>query len=73
MVIDAPASMQDLAEALSISVEQVGLVLENLRDEYDREQRGFELRESQAGGGFIHGHSTIPLFPALLLAATRKG
>ena len=53
MVIDAPASVQDLAEALSISVEQVGLVLENLRDEYDREQRGFELREV-AGGWRIY-------------------
>ena len=52
MVVDAPASVQDLAEVFSISEEQVSSVLENLRDEYDREERGFELREVADGWRF---------------------
>lgn len=52
MVVDAPASTADLAEALSVSEEQVSGVLENLKETYDREERGFELRDVAGGWRF---------------------
>ncbi|MDO5048313.1 MAG: SMC-Scp complex subunit ScpB [Actinomycetaceae bacterium] len=50
MVVDSPASVQDLSEALAVSTDQISDVLTNLRNEYERDNRGFELRE--VGGGW---------------------
>lgn len=50
MVVEQPASVADIAETLIVSEDQVVEVLGSLREEYDRDQRGFELRE--VGGGW---------------------
>ncbi|MDO5034050.1 MAG: SMC-Scp complex subunit ScpB [Actinomycetaceae bacterium] len=50
MVVEHPASTGDLARALEVSPQQIDAVLAGLKNEYDRDQRGFELRD--VGGGW---------------------
>ncbi|MDO5719557.1 MAG: SMC-Scp complex subunit ScpB [Actinomycetaceae bacterium] len=49
MVIDAPASAVDIATALDAPVHRVENTLQDLRDEYIRDGRGFELRHVGEG------------------------
>lgn len=49
MVVDEPVTVLSLASALSLPPDEVSLLLDELRREYDEAGRGFELR-SVAGG-----------------------
>lgn len=50
MVVPEPVASVDIANALNIADDQVEVALTQLRAEYDRDERGFELRE--VGGGW---------------------
>lgn len=49
MVTDAPASVVDMATALDAPVQRVETTLHELREEYARDNRGFELRNIGEG------------------------
>ncbi|PWJ54684.1 segregation and condensation protein B [Quadrisphaera granulorum] len=55
MVVDAPVSVDDLAEGLEVPADAVRGALEALASSYRAEQRGFELRAA-AGGWRIWSH-----------------
>jgi segregation and condensation protein B len=57
MVVDEPISAVALAQTLRQPTEDVAAVLIGLADQYQRDQRGFELREV-AGGWRVYSAST---------------
>jgi segregation and condensation protein B len=56
MVVEEPVDEVSLASALGVTVDRVALLLGELAAEYDRDGRGFELREV-AGGWRIYSRA----------------
>ncbi len=52
LLADEPMSVVDLAQATRHPVDEVGVVLANLANEYTQEGRGFDLREVAGGWRF---------------------
>jgi len=52
LLADEPMSVVDLAQATRHPVDEVGVVLATLSNEYTREERGFDLREVAGGWCF---------------------
>jgi len=49
LVAPGPATLQGLAEAIGVGADEAGSLMAELKDEYDREGRGFEI-QAVAGG-----------------------
>ncbi|WP_341746818.1 SMC-Scp complex subunit ScpB [Dermatophilus congolensis] len=49
MVVEEPVTVEQLSSALSVSSQRVEATLEELRDEYDSQGRGFSLRCTEIG------------------------
>ena len=50
MVVEEPVDEVSLASALGITVDRVTLLLDEIAREYDRDGRGFALRQGAGGG-----------------------
>lgn len=57
MVVDEPADTTTLAQVLQRPVDDVEAELAQLADSYDRDERGFELRQVAGGWRFYSRHS----------------
>ncbi|EPD30498.1 SMC-Scp complex subunit ScpB [Gleimia europaea] len=70
MVAPEPVAAADIASTLSVSTDQVEAVLVQLRAEYDRDERGFELRE--VGGGWrYYSRPTYDPFVSQFVSGSR--
>ncbi|WP_168581434.1 SMC-Scp complex subunit ScpB [Gephyromycinifex aptenodytis] len=71
MVIEEPVSEQALAEALELPVEEVCEQIAALVAEYDRQERGFTLRRTEAGWRVYSRHEYAPVVERFLLEGRR--
>ena len=70
MVVPEPVASVDIANALNIADDQVEVALTQLRAEYDRDERGFELRE--VGGGWrYYSRSSYDPFVSQFVSGSR--
>ncbi|WP_297555621.1 SMC-Scp complex subunit ScpB [uncultured Actinomyces sp.] len=70
MVAPEPVAAADIASTLSVSADQVEAVLVQLHAEYDRDERGFELRE--VGGGWrYYSRPTYDPFVSQFVSGSR--
>ncbi|KAB8286714.1 SMC-Scp complex subunit ScpB [Bifidobacterium avesanii] len=66
MAADQPQTEADLARVLGAGERAVGSALESLRDQYDREGRGFELRHTARGWQYASRAAFEPVVSAFV-------
>lgn len=71
MVVDEPVSEADLASALDLSEGQVGRLLVDLSREYERDLRGFTLRQVGGGWRFYSRHDVGAVVERFILDGQR--
>lgn len=72
MVVEEPVSEQDLGGVLDLPDGQVHRLLVDLAEEYDRDRRGFALRQVGGGWRFYSRHDYAPLVERFVLDGQRS-
>lgn len=71
MVVDEPVSEQDLASVLGTTPDRVRAVIAELAGEYDRDARGFTVREVGGGWRFYSRHEYATVVERFVLDGRR--